>query len=357
MIDTRGIDKTAARADLENLLLDPHTVAILCSGFNDAPSQSVQNLLQRARDIENPLIDSHLSILVLPRPDEALAVKDEIGMSAETDQEGYDLKAEQIVSALAPLGLQQLPVGFFNSRSDDPQWLHTFILERVRSTRNGFRDELRKVIESAQELLENLHKEKVLADQREAGRHVVTWLEQHSDPPGPRGHVHDALLTAIAEAYVSTVNATVRREGEWHSLSYSHQLGHGARRVAVSVLQDWLIEFRAICQNLAQTHHAAGELPVQAERLMDLGHEDLLKKMQVAGGTLYREELHRAQTLWRDLNGEWGQGSGYRQRVVARQGKWFDEDGRAAVEQEILDVLHREWSQVRRRVGAIFDRG
>jgi hypothetical protein len=30
-IDTKGIDRTAARADLEGLLDDPHTVAVLCS--------------------------------------------------------------------------------------------------------------------------------------------------------------------------------------------------------------------------------------------------------------------------------------------------------------------------------------
>ena len=42
VVDTRGIDRIAARADLEQHLLDRHTVSILCSGFNDAPSQPVQ---------------------------------------------------------------------------------------------------------------------------------------------------------------------------------------------------------------------------------------------------------------------------------------------------------------------------
>ena len=96
IVDTRGIDQLTARADLEEHLQDPHTVAILCSGFNDAPEQSVHHLLQRARDIGNPHIDSHASVLVLARPEEALAVKDESGLRAESVDDGYELKGEQV---------------------------------------------------------------------------------------------------------------------------------------------------------------------------------------------------------------------------------------------------------------------
>jgi transcriptional regulator with XRE-family HTH domain len=103
--DTRGIDQPLARADLEVLLEDPHTVSILCSGFNDAPSQPIQHLLQRARDINNPQIETNASVLVLARPDEALAVKDESGFAAESTDEGYELKGEQVSNALMPYRL------------------------------------------------------------------------------------------------------------------------------------------------------------------------------------------------------------------------------------------------------------
>jgi hypothetical protein len=88
VIDTRGIDQTAARADLEALLEDPHTVSILCSGFNNAPSADIQQLLQRAREINNTQIDSNVGVLVLARPADALAVKDETGLQADTTEEG-----------------------------------------------------------------------------------------------------------------------------------------------------------------------------------------------------------------------------------------------------------------------------
>jgi hypothetical protein len=355
MVDTRGIDRVTARADLEEHLLDTHTVSILCSGFNDAPAQPVQHLLERARDIGNPLIDSHSSVLVLARPGEALAVKDEAGIRAESDDEGYELKAEQVVTALTPFGLQRLPVEFFNSFADDPRRLRGLIVDRVESTRERFRQDLQTIVESARDLLANVEMQQVLEVQRDASRHVATWLRNHVDPPQAPGHVHDTLINEIRSAHVSTLNAAVRREGEWYSLSYSHQLGFGARRMGVVALRDWRTEFRGICSNLVETHPEATELLGQAIRLMDQAYDDLLKKMQVAGAALYYEELQRAQVLWLELSSEWGKGPGYRDRVAQRQRTWFAEAAQAKVELETLGVLSREWRSVRDRVLAIFD--
>jgi hypothetical protein len=102
LIDTRGIDRTAARADLEHHLDEPHTLALLCSSFNDAPSADSRLLLERAKEAGIRKLELNAALLVLPRANEALAVKDEAGVRAETVQEGYDLKAEFALMALEP---------------------------------------------------------------------------------------------------------------------------------------------------------------------------------------------------------------------------------------------------------------
>ena len=355
VVDTRGIDRVAARADLEQHLLDNHTVSILCSGFNDAPSQPVQHLLERGRQIGNPRLGSHAAVLVLARPGEALAVKDEAGLRAESEEDGYELKGEQAATALTPLALQNLPLEFFNSFADDPARLRSFALSRVEHTREVFRGELRVAVESAAQLLQNVEHAQVLEVQRDAGRSLAAWLDAHVEIPQVGSHVHDTLMSEIRAAHVSTINAAVRREGEWYSLSYSHQLGFGARRIAVSALRDWLVGFRGICDNLKITHAEAAELLGQVSRLMDQAYEDLLKKMQVAGAELFRDQLQRAQILWMELTAEWGRGPGYRERVARRQDEWFGESDRTYVEGEILGVLHREWSGARERLLAIIE--
>jgi hypothetical protein len=355
LVDTRGIDEIAARADLEAHLEDPHTVAILCSGFNDAPAQSIQHLIDRARLIQNPQLDSHSAVLVLARRDEALAVKDESGTRATSTEDGYELKAEQVSNALALYALVDMPVAFFNAFDDDAQQLVNFLAERVRATRQGFRRRLTDVLDNAQKVLDNAAEQQVLEVQLEAARHVRSWREGNPEPADVSGHVQDSLLAEIRSAHAATVHAAIRREGEWHSLSYSYQLGHGARRLGVTALNAHIVGFRSLANTVSRSYPEAAELMAQAERLMIAGYEDLLRKMQLAGVTLYKEQLQRDKDLWAECEAEWGRGSGYRDRVSNHNREWFRSQPRIDLEQELRSGLAREWTALLQRVESIFD--
>jgi transcriptional regulator with XRE-family HTH domain len=355
LTDTRGIDQPSARADLEALLEDPHAVAVLCSGFNDAPSQSIQHLLQRARDINNPQIDSHAGVLVLARTGEALAVKDEDGSRAETAEEGYEIKGDQVRNALTPYKLSECPVHFFNALEDDPESLRGFMRERVTQTRAKFRDELDAVLERTYSLLANAAEEQVQAVQRDAGRLVSAWIKRHAVPSATREQVHDTLLEEIGRAHASSVNAAIRREGEWRSLSYTHQLGFGARKLAVMSLQDAVTGFTDLCETLSSSMAEAGELLSQARQLMNTAYNELLRKVQLAGATAYTGQLRQDPRFWNANASEWGQGSGYVGRVLHRNREWFEAQARRDIGREITSVIDREWGTALQRVEAIFE--
>ena len=53
------------------------------------------DLLEWAGRGHFPDLDLRAGVLVLPRPNEALAVKDDDGFEAETVEDGYDLKCDQ----------------------------------------------------------------------------------------------------------------------------------------------------------------------------------------------------------------------------------------------------------------------
>jgi transcriptional regulator with XRE-family HTH domain len=355
IIDTRGIDQPAARADLETLLEDPHTVSILCSSFNDAPSDSIKHLLQRARDINNTQIDSNACVLVLPRPDEALAMKDEAGLRAETAGEGYELRDEQVHKALAMYRLSENPAFFFNSLEDEPEGLRAFLRERVSQSRGQFQRQLADVLDRMKILLENAEEEQAQAVQRDAGKHLASWIKQNLAPPAIGERVHDTLLGEIRRAHASTVNAAIRREGEWRSLSYRHQLGFGARRLAVAALQESVTGFTALCRTLSDSMPEASELLTQAQQLMNTAYDELLRKIQLASVTLYSNQLRQAPQFWLDNAAEWGEGPGYLDRVVARNRGWFQDPQRRDVEEHLAAVLEREWRAVLERVEAIYE--
>ncbi|MFD6802362.1 hypothetical protein ACFWCQ_28560, partial [Streptomyces cyaneofuscatus] len=245
---------------------------------------------------------------------------------------------------------------FFNALEDEPEGLRTFLRERVTQTRDEFQRQLDDVLDRTQFMLENAEQEQVQAVQREAGRLLATWIKQHPTPAPLSGHVHDALLNEIERTHAASVNAAVRREGEWRSLSYTHQLGHGARKAAVTALQASVTGFTDLCQTLSDPDSMpeASELLSQAQQLMSTAYDELLRKVQLTGLTLYRDQLREDPEFWSNNAGEWGQGPGYINRVLCRNREWFQQSQRRDLEDQLAAVLEREWHTVLERVEAIF---
>lgn len=354
-VDTKGIDKTAARPDLENLLDDPHTISVLCSAFNNAPQAEAQLLLQRAKDVGVRELDLRAAILVLPRANEALAVKDESGIRVESAVEGYELKEEQIALALAPLGRKDIAIGFYDAFTDEPGRLRAFLLERIAAMRGAFRRDVEDLAGNARTLLRNHAEVQVQEVQRAVSKLLAAWLAKHKQPPVPAGHVHDSLMAEMGRVYASSLRASVRRDGEWINLSYSHHLGYGARRVAALALAKTVEGFLEICETLAASkdHAAALELIKQAQHLIGGAYEDLLRKVQLMGQTSFREPLKLDAAFWARCNAEWGQGGGYRDRVMAHNTVWFSDAARRQLERELHSLIEREWSEVIGRLEGI----
>ena len=356
MIDTKGIDRTAARADLEDHLNDLHTLSVLCSGFNNAPAAEARLLLERAKDSGIRTLDLNTALLVLPRPNEALAVKDEAGIRVETAQEGYELKGEQVSMALQPLNLDRLPIGFFNAHQDDPADLRKFLVDRLGMARQSFRDQISRITKDAELLVLNHEQEQAQEVLRAAAKMMNSWTSQNSKPPPLQAHVQDSLMDQFGQAYASTVRATVRREGEWPNLSYSHHLGYGARRVAATTLGKCVEGFSDLCSTLTGNadFNEASDLIRQADRVLTTSYEELLRKVQLMGQSLFRDQLKTDTKFWTACESEWGKGPGYRDRVLSHNRAWFKTE--KAMQQELQSLIEREWTQALERVTALFDK-
>lgn len=356
LIDTRGIDRTAARADLERRLDEPHTLALLCSAFNDAPSAAAHLLLERARQAGVRRLERNVALLVLPRANEALAVKDEGGARAQTVEDGYALKSEYAAMALEPLGLSALRIGFFNSFGDEPSRLRSLLFDALRDIRDDFRERLREDIASARLLIANREKEQVREVLRGAATMLRTWVAQNSIARPLSGHVQDSLLSELQSAYASTVRATIRREGEWHNLDYGHHLGYGARRLAAVALGPVVEKFKGVAEVMeANPEYAeARDLIQQALRVLELAFEDLLRKVQLVGRTAFKDALKLDPSLWVQCEREWGRGFGYRDRVAAWNQQWFSASRRQEVESELFELIGREWGLLLKRLSSLF---
>lgn len=357
-IDTKGIDRNAAREDIECHFDDPHTLAVLCSPFNNAPAAETRLLLERAKDAGIRTLDVNAALLVLPRPMEALAMKDD-ATSAPVDstQEGYELKGEQVALALEPLGLQTLGVAFYNANEDRAASAQEFLLERLTRARDSFRARINDATTGARALLCNYGEERIHAVLRDAGESLHTWTTLNSIVPPVQAHVQESLMAQIQVAYASTVRAAVRREGEWPQLSYSHHIGYGARRLAVMALEKAVEQFTGHCKLLAATprYAEAADLLTQAERVLTSSYEELLRKVQLMGQTVFKDALKAAPMFWQACMDEWGQGPGYKSRVAAHNRQWFENEARRKLEEELHALVAREWSRALANVTALLE--
>jgi transcriptional regulator with XRE-family HTH domain len=357
-IDTKGIDRNAAREDIECHFDDPHTLAVLCSPFNNAPAAEARLLLERAKDAGIRTLEVNASLLVLPRPAEALAMKDD-ATSAPVDsvQEGYELKGEQIALALEPLGLQALGVAFYNANEDPPVSAQKFVLERLTRARESFRARINDATAGARVLLRNHGEERVRAVLRDAGESLRTWSTQNATAPRVQAHVQESLMAQIQVAYASTVRAAVRREGEWSQLSYSHHIGYGARRLAVMALEKAVDQFSGHCKILLEMprYAEARDLLSQVERVLTSSYEELLRKVQLMGQTVFKDALKADPKFWQACMDEWGQGPGYKSRVATHNRQWFDNEARRKLEEELHALIAREWTRALSNVTALLE--
>jgi hypothetical protein len=277
-----------------------------------------------------------------------LAMKDDAtGTPVENPDEGYDLKAEQVALALESLKLQNLAVGFYNANEDPPARAREFLLRRLQNARDSFRSRLRGATSGARLLLQNHGEERIRAVLRDVSDSLRTWVSLNATVPSIQAHVQESLITQIQIAYAATVRATVRREGEWSQLSYSHHIGYGARRLAVLALGKAVDEFVGHCKILSATprYTEATNLIAQAERVLMMSYEDLLRKVQLMAQTTFKDALKVDSAFWQACIAEWGRGPGYKNRVESHNRSWFDRETARKLESELKALIEREWTQ------------
>ncbi len=345
LIDTLGIDDIVERADLVQHFDDPHTVVVLCTGFSEAPSTSVRQLLTHAKEGGVRTLKSNVAILALPRPGDALAMKDN-GYPVQTATEGYELKADEVQLKLHPLGLTSLPVEFFNAAEDAPGVLRSFLSSRIDTVREFHRNLLSEIIRGANALLANYGEEQAREVMMAAGRSLTTWLDHNAEIVSvPTVHVQDSLRTAVLSAHPRSVYAAVIRDGEWQHLNYAHQLSHGARRIATQMTESKLRDFQKIAKNLLDNDQfeEARDLVQQAVRILDGGFDSLVRKAQLVGQSIHADEMRGDATFWQKLGQEWGRGSGYRDRINRHNQKWFMEGHQGAADRRVIKLVQEEW--------------
>jgi len=336
IIDTKGVEGTAIRQDVQARLDNERTLTVLCSRFNDAPNTSIQLLIEHlTKTRSKEVLEARVILLILPRKGEASAMQDDTGNPVEGDDEGYTEKEYQVQTRFQSIGGGSIPIYFLNVEKDTPKLISTALIKRLENLRKARVEQISNLVTKIDYLFENQETELVLAAQRDVSKSLKIFVNHHRNLPSNILPVHDYLLRAVQFAHAGTVWATTRRRGTWYNLNVYFLLGEGARADAQSRSQQAFHGLRELVNNklddpeLQPVHQFLEQILDN----LDLWHKSFLEAAQRAGVQTFAPTLKESD-VWAESTAIWGSGGGYRQEVIDLIKKWFD-----APEQQHLHYL------------------
>jgi hypothetical protein len=321
----------------------------MCSRFNDAPEVALQTLLRRAKEAGARDIALKTMLLVLPRPDEAMAVKYDDGTRVEDDEEGYDLKRDQIHLRLNAQGVSEIAVEFFNAREEGPAKIRERIIEKISEYRLHYASQIPRIAAAVSRLAENRQSDTVRLVFERVLSDLNTWVQNHEEIELSEDHVQQPLVSAIDNTrYASTVRAAVRRAGDWYNLDYYHHLSFGVRKLAVEQIGGKLEHFRIIAGNLAKNPDLAAArafLEGIVSRL-DAAVNEAYRRIQMTGREAFKQSLAKDYAFWSRCQNRWGQGPGYRSAIRDMTDEEFAQECLRDVQTQIASAIHSEWKTI-----------
>lgn len=347
VVDTKGMDEITVRADLDARLKDPRTHVVLCSTFNQAPSASVQLLLDQLQEAHGIEVESaKVSILVLPRPGEAIAVKDDYGEPPADDEEGYQIKRDQILNQLGSgdTAFAKVPVFFFNAHDDPPELVRLALYGQIRSMREHAERRLQDECAAVEEVLHNHEQHAFSAAVQEVAKRLGHFLDAHREVGARVRPVHQEIVDALnGTRYASTVWAMTRRNGEYYNFSVTHHLGSGCAKDALLRSHQWFERLQGEIETLKQDPDLkpAERTISQIEASATAWRRNFAEAVRIASIEVYREAVEEDGDLWSHCASEWGLGPGFRDRVVGRLRQWFE--SRTDLNNELERIIANIW--------------
>jgi hypothetical protein len=359
VVDTKGVDQASARADIDTHFDDPHAILLLCTKFGEAPDLPTISLIGRAMSLHaDASLEERMVLLVLPRNEEAMDMKDEATNDfVESDEAGYDVKLAHIRHALQPLRADQLPVKFLNAASKrDVESFRTFVVNQFSAVRQQYIHRVADNVEKLDELVKHRTREERALALTEVMDHLRVWARDNTRLEESR-RPDQLLEDEIRSVHARTLWASVRREGAWDNFDYYYQLGYATRQIVANTAGERVKNLKAVIDNLAGNpdYANAREFLRQIAEHVDAAVENLTRQAQVFGETIYRDPLHSASSYWDKCERVYGTGRPYRSVVAEETRTWFSDAAVRDLYRRLTAEMNRAWEELVRGLQEILE--
>lgn len=334
IVDTKGIDDVIVREDLDNQIKDERTVIVFCSKFNDASGKSTKEILNH---IKNELAISPLNgkfaILVLPHEGEAIRAKDDFGNMATDVYEGYEIKKDQIIDAIS----EKIPIYFYNVLTDDPNEIVAYINKQINDFRNTYADRISELALTVKYSMEHSEEAEYIHALEEVIRRIEIFLKGNKSLINRKRYIFSDIQRILLDAHPSTLWATTRRNGIYGNLNICHIISNAAKSDANERFNEWFIRFKGEINalNADRSLEHAQKFISDIEKNVFYLKLEFLDAVGKCGEEIYSKKI-TSSTVWQKCAEEWGQGPGFKKRVLCHINQWFEEN---QILQNELDTL------------------
>jgi transcriptional regulator with XRE-family HTH domain len=346
VVDTRGVDSTTQRKDLIDFDDENRTLMVLCSKFADAPTATVQRLLQDAVSAGSGSISGKRKcILVLPRGDEALEMS---GYDGLTRPQGYAIRRKEIEQALIKAELPKVPIYFFDARNDDPDKIWASLRDQIGEMRASFRDRAVRAADGARNLRENKDAVRAAEARSEVERDIGVVLDIVQGIGESMRPAHQNLVDQMAIGHHSSIAASVARRGRWEAFNFAQILGQGVRIDANQRTANHVLRIKHKIDELERRWH---DTPSVLQTLSGIGQmladtrQDFLSSARAIGVEAYGTLLEEPTDIWATSARRYGLGPGYKRDVAELWRDWLlsDEDA-LKTSREVSQRLQHAWT-------------
>jgi len=328
LVDTRGLNpggSVESRADLQKFLRDPRSVIVLCATFRDAPGEGMLALLRSmSEDVELREVIPNILLALLDLGD-----ADQVPDADGNREFGQDIRINQCHLDLERAGVSRMnksQIIAFDVLQDDRQRVLDGLDERLSTLRGQANRRLNEQMENAQKFLDNISDERRPQLLHAIDEQIKQAMAHHLPKDAPLRDPLEGLYQAIdRERWAAVVYAACRRNGEYNrGLDLYASIENTSRRAATKWL-DGLIN--AILAKLV-------ELKENDEFLSVMDHiclrERMYKDAQIEVVSRYaknvrdqvRNTLKSDQMVWHMCCNEWGQGLGFKYKVLTHLKNW-----------------------------------
>jgi len=244
-----------------------------------------------------------------------MAVKDDSGEPPIDDEDGYNLKRDQILRTLASGdgALSGVPIYFFNAKRDDAAKVRGQLIEQVVNLRKSYEARLLDECAAADEVVRNHETQAFTTAVQAVANQLSNFLGAHAPlPPRVRQPSAELIEAMSAIRYASTIWAMTRRNGEYYNFSVSHQVGAGGAKDALLRSKTWFEKLQAILDTLKQDGDLilAQKTIQQVEASAAGWRRAFAEAARTAAVEVYRGPLEADVALWTKCAGQWGSRAG-----------------------------------------------